>query len=169
MRFRTASIPRTRAACVREFCRDVRSGLLLSTTTTRATCLRPSTRLVNVLSLVKRVAPEAFVPPGSYNSGTLVLRCSCFRSPHGGAGGCSRVGGCSRSARIAGQPCGANRARLEITCKLCGERLTCRRSGRTIEATAKMLLDNPFLIFPCFCELWRSRVYNRQTLTRTGW
>lgn len=30
------------------------------------------------------------------------FRHSCFRPPQSGAGGCSRVGGCSRSARIVG-------------------------------------------------------------------
>jgi hypothetical protein len=38
-------------------------------TTTMMVCTSFDT-LVNVLSLVKRVAPEAFAPPGSYNSAT---------------------------------------------------------------------------------------------------
>lgn len=47
-----------------------------STTTSVSEALILPTPLVNVLSLVKRVAPEAFAPPGSYNSGTLPLSLS---------------------------------------------------------------------------------------------
>lgn len=138
MRFQIASIPRIRAACRFEFLpRRKSTGLCLSFCISGGETPASFDILVNVLSLVKRVAPEAFMPPGSYNSQSdtlcvslsfsptpspslspyLLLSLSHTRLSLSGYATVFWVGGCSRRARIAG--CRAVwRTRLEITCKL---------------------------------------------------
>lgn len=87
-------------------------------------------RLVNVLSLVKRVAPEAFTPPGSYNLETLFPA----RLPLPGCGP-------TLWSRRVFQERQDNRttwrfARLKITCKL----RDCSQSLRLNEIKFKITL-----------------------------